>query len=214
MVRGLLAAALAAASPALADGSIDGMGRITAMGGYRWAPDPNFAQAAAAAGHPFAQPYAGGLEGAVSFGYGATDFVEAAIDVFGAYDRFVLEGYEPFASVSYGAFAGARLSQLDVLVRGLVPHLGLQAGLVLASVSTPTVAVPSGERALFGLSVNGGVTWRFAERFGVTLDVRFIYARVFVPDLAGLNVGGGLFSLGFTTYLPAAPKRDLPVPGF
>jgi hypothetical protein len=117
-----------------------------------------------------------------------------------------------FNSFTYGALIGIRLTRYDFPFRGLVPYLGVQTGPTLVSVSSPTV--PGPERLVQGFSGNAGFAYRITERVAVFLDVRYLYARAFVADLAGRNVGGVFGSLGVSIIFPAAEKRDLEVPGF
>ncbi|MBL9039184.1 MAG: hypothetical protein JNG84_11750, partial [Archangium sp.] len=108
---------------------------------------------------------------------------------------------------------GVRLTRNDVLFKGFSPYLGAQVGPTLALISTASFVTY--ESALFGTSINGGATWRFTERVGITLDVRWLFARFFVPTISGANVGGLFVSAGVTIFLPAAPARkDMAVPGF
>jgi hypothetical protein len=153
-----------------------------------------------------------GLGGIASFGYGAFEWLELAIDLFGAWESFNLEGELPFNSVSYGGLLGLRLTRYDFPVHGLVPYLGAQTGVLFALVSSPSE--PGGERVLQAYSVNGGASYRFTDRFGVFVDLRWIYARSWVADIAGRNVGGVLVTAGVSLFFPATPKRDLETPGF
>lgn len=204
----LLLAAAAQAEP----GSIEGVGRIQVSAGYRWTPNWYFTGKAAEAGTPVVRASIGGPQATASFGYGATSWLEGTIDVLGAIESFELSGYLPFTSSTYGALLGIRVARLDVWVPGLVPHAGVQVGPMLSTVSSATL--PGTEHLQLGYSVNGGLTWRFSERFGLTLDVRWLYARIYVDGISGINVGGVWFSLGLTTFFAPAPKRDLDVPGF
>lgn len=197
---------------AQADSSIEGWGRVSVFGGWRWVPNWFFADKAAEAGTPMLKASPGGPQGGASFGYGALPFVEVAIDLFIGYETFELSGLQPFSSVSYGGLLGARFTRMDVLFPGFAPYLGVQAGPMLASVTSNSAPQP--EKLLGAVSVNGGVNYRFAERFAVNLDVRWIIARTYVDPIAGINVGGVWFSAGFTIFFAPAPKRDLDVPGF
>jgi hypothetical protein len=195
---------------ALAFGSIEGFGRITAEAGYRWAPDPHFAAAAAAQGMQVVSA-PGGAQAQVSFGYGATEWLEVSVDVFGAVDSFTLDGQAPYTSAVYGALAGVRLTQQDVFFQGFMPHLGLAVGPAFASVGS---AASTTDSTQWAGSVNGGFTIRLNPRFGLTFDFRFLMARAYFPGVAGINVGGGFFSVGLTTLFAPQPKSDLSVPGF
>lgn len=208
--RWVLLLALASA-PALADG-IDGEGRLSVQLGYRWSPDDHFAQAAAAAGNPIVRRSWGGLQGSAGFGYGALEWVEAAIDLFGGWESFELDGYAPFHSVSYGAVIGARFVARDLFFKGFQPWFGVQVGPTIINITTASFGIR--ETVVAGLAVSGGVIFRIGERFGVTLEARYLMARGMVPGIGGLNAGGGWFSIGFATFFAPSMKRDLPVPGF
>lgn len=210
--RALLLLTLLSTSAAAQSSSIEGWGRITAGGGWRWVPNWYFADKAAQAGFPYVKSSPGGPQGFASFGYGVVSYLEVAIDLFAGAEWFEISGYSPFTAVTYGAVLGPRLSIVDFPFKGLIPHLGVQVGPTLAMLQTDTVSIP--EKVLMGTSINGGFTWRFADRFGLTFDARWIFARGYVPPISGINVGGAWFSLGFTIYFPPAPKRDLDVPGF
>jgi hypothetical protein len=192
--------------------SIDGWGRVTLMGGYRWVPNWYFAQKASAAGMPYTDHPGGGPQGIASFGYGATDWLEVSVDVFGAYERFSLAGFEPFTSFVYGGLVGARLMKTNLLFPGFTPYVGVQLGPVLSDINASTATVP--ERLMGGYMAVGGFHWRFTERWALTFDARWLYARNVFPGISGLNVGGVLFSVGVSMFFPPAPKRDLDVPGF
>lgn len=204
-------ALLLVAAPARA-GGIEGWGRISVGGGYRWVPNWYFAEKAAAAGRPIEVASPGGPQGTASFGLGVNAWLEVAIDLFGGYEAFTLAPQEHFTSVSYGALLGGRLVGTDVLFKGFMPYLVLQAGPLLAQV---TSAQSQGQEKLMGsLAAGAGATWRFAERYGVSLEAKWYYGRHFVTDISGINVGGVWFTASFTIFFPPAPKRDLDVPGF
>jgi len=209
--RFILITALITASPAAAE-SLEGMGRISVVGGYKWTPNWYFESRAAAQGSPLISRTPG-IQGSASFGYGVSSWAEVAVDLFGAWETFALEGYQPFSSTIYGALLGVRIAKLDFLVRGLVPYLQAQVGPSVAQIASTSVA--SSERVLMGISVSGGLTWRFAERFGITLEARYLQARLSVPEISGANVGGLFASIGVTMFFPGSLERkDLSVPGF
>lgn len=209
----VLVIALWAADGRAESRSIDGWGRITVFGGYRYTPQGYFADKAAEAGTPMIRPSPGGPQGGASFGYGAFSFVEVSVDLLIGYETFELEGHQPFSSVQYGGLLGARFTKMDVLFTGFAPYAGVQFGPILSSITSNSA--PQGEKLLGGISVNGGFTYRFAQRFGVSLDVRWLFARHYVEVVgAGANAGGLWASLGFTIFFAPEPKRDLDVPGF
>lgn len=205
------------AQAVLADTPTDGVGRMSFGGGLRWTPNDHFNARANEAGHPNtrAQEFVTaplGFQGAASFGYGAFEWLELAIDLFAGFESFQLEGWLPFSSVSYGALVGVRLTRYDFPVKGLVPYVGAQTGPVLVIVNSPSA--PGPERILQGFSVNGGAAWRLTDRFGLFVDVRWLLGRAYVADIAGRNVGGVFASAGVSIFFPPTPKRDLDVPGF
>lgn len=215
MKRALLVCVVLLSSGALGSG-IDGWGRISVGGGYRWVPNWWFIGRAAEAGTPVIPGLSGGPQATLSFGYGATSNLEVSIDLLGGYESFSLSlpdgGRADYSSVAYGVLLGGRLVGTDFPFKGGMPYLSVQAGPLLSNISTGSTPVP--ERLLGGMSVSGGFTWRFAERYGVTLEARYLYGRNAIPGISGINVGGVWFSAMFTIFFPPAPKRDLDVPGF
>lgn len=205
------------ASPAFADSATDGVGRVSFGGGLRWTPNGFFNGKAAEAGRPnvtngdfVTAPL--GFQGMASFGYGAFEWLELAVDVFAGFESFQLEGWAPHSSLSYGGLLGLRLTRYDFPVAGLVPYLGVQTGPMLVTVTSPSS--PGTERIMQAWSVNGGAAYKFTDKLAVYVDVRYLYGRVYVSDIAGRNVGGVWFSAGLTIFFPPTPKRDLEVPGF
>ena len=164
-------------------------------------------------GTPVARKSIGGPAGVVSFGYGALDWLEVAIDAFVAYDSFALQGdgkNEEFTNVSYGALLGIRITTMDFPFKGFIPYLSLQLGPTLSTVSSPLR--PGYEKLQSSYAPGLGFTYRFTERFGLSFDAKWMYARGFVENISGINVGGFWFSAGLAIFFPAAPKRDLDVP--
>jgi hypothetical protein len=155
----------------------------------------------------------GGPQGGASFGYGAFSFVEVTVDLLIGYEQWELEGFQPFTSVQYGGMLGARFTKMDIFFKGFAPYAGVQFGPILSSVTSNSA--PQGEKLLGGIAVNGGFNWKLSDRFGVSLDVRWLFARHYVNAVdVGCNVGGLWASVGFTIFFPPAPKQDLDVPGF
>lgn len=119
-------AVLVSAQVASADSPTDGVGRVSIGGGLRWTPNDHFNGRAAEAGHPNtrAQEFVTaplGFQGWGSFGYGAFEWLELAVDLFAGFESFQLEGWLPFSSVSYGALVGVRVTRYDFPIAGLVP---------------------------------------------------------------------------------------------
>ncbi len=212
VTRLTLVLALAASSSfAQRTDSVQGWGRISVLGGYRWVPNWYFADRAAQAGFPVAKASPGGPLGIASFGYGVFDSLELAVDLFAAWETFELTDYAPFSATTYGAMLGPRLTKRN-LFPGFTPYVGVEGGPTLALVSSNSISNP--ERLLGGLAAVGGFHWAFHDRWAISFDVRWIYARSAVPGISGINVGGVLFSLGVSTFFAPSPKRELDVPGF
>jgi len=209
------AVVLLLSSAALAEG-IDGLGRISVGGGFRWVPNWWFADHAAALGTPVTQGLSGGPAADVSFGYGVNANFELSIDLLAGYESIALAlpdgGRDEYTSAAYGAQLGGRLVGNNVFAKGLMPYLTAQAGPWVSNISSHLTPVP--ERLLLAFSVGGGLTYRFMERYGITLEAKYMNARSAVPGISGINVGGVWFSAMFTIFFPPAPKRDLDVPGF
>lgn len=178
--------------------SMDGIGRISVQGGWRYVPNGYFAGKADAAGSPFLAPSPGGPAVVASFGYGTSEWLEVAIDAFGAYETFELAGNSPFNAWTYGALVGVRAWAIDRPFRGLMPWVGLQLGPALATISSPSM--PGAERLLGGLSASGGVVYRWTDEWGLSAELRWLQARVPVGDIGGANAGGVFFTLGVTHF--------------
>ncbi len=203
----LLCLASASFAASGAPRTVDGMGRVTVGGGFRWVPNDYFAERAKAAGFELLPKPLLSPQGTVSFGYGATDLIEVAIDLLVGFERFsLLNKPAAYSSLTYGAMIGARLVKVDFLLRGLIPYVGAQFGPMLATVTTPSDPRP--EKLITGYAVNAGVTWLFADRFGLSLDVRWLWARSYADDISGINVGGLFVSLGVTIVFPSAGNQS------
>ncbi len=195
---------------------IDGLGRISIGGGFRWVPNWWFIEKAAQAGTPVIPGLSGGPQATVSFGYGATSWIECAVDFLVGYERFALAlpegGRLDYTSVTYGALIGVRAVASDFLVAGLMPYVSGQLGPVLSNISAPHESIP--EKALLAFSAGGGLTYRLNSRFGLAVEARYLYGRNQVPPISGINVGGVWFSAMLTLFFPPTSKRDLDLPGF
>ena len=215
MTRLLLVGLVLLSGTALAEG-IDGWGRISVGGGFRWIPNWWFIDHAANAGTPVIPGLSGGPQVGASFGFGVTSNVEVAIDLLGGYETFTLrlpdDQKDEYTSAAYGAQIGGRIVGSNVPFKGLLPYLSVQAGPLVSSITSKLN--PQTERLLLAITVGGGLTYRFADRYGITLEAKYIYARSAVWPISGINVGGVAFSAMFTIFFPPAPKRDLDVPGF
>ena len=215
MRKWLWAVVLLLSSTAMAEG-IDGWGRISIGGGFRWVPNWWFADHAAALGTPVIPGLPGGPGANASFGYGVNANFELSIDILGSYQTFALalpDGtQDEYTSAAYGAQLGGRFVGSNVFVQGLMPYLTVQAGPWVSNISSRINPVP--ERLLFAFSAGGGLTYRFMDRYGITLEAKYMNARSAVTGISGINVGGVWFNAMFTIFFPPTPKRDLDVPGF
>lgn len=218
MIRTLLAVMVLAGGSALAQEGmgIDGVGRISVVGGFRWVPNWHFKEKAAEAGYPMVPTLEGGASGAVSFGLGVSRFLEVAVEVPLGYHGFQLEGpdgtREDFTSFSAGAYLGPRLVASDVLFKGLLAWAGAGGGGLLTTVGGRRQEIP--ERLVLSFTVAGGLTWRITQTYGISLEVRYVNGRNAVAGISGINAGGVWFNAGLTIFFPPAIKRDLDVPGF
>lgn len=214
-MRPWLLAVVLLSSAAMGEG-IDGWGRVSVGGGFRWVPNWWFEEHAAALGTPVVPAMHGGPHLTASFGYGVGANLELAIDLLGSFNSFTLAlpdgNLDEYTAAAYGAQLGGRLVGSNVFIKGLMPYLTVQAGPLLSNISSKTTHVP--EKVLLAVSAGGGITYRFMDRYGVTLEARYMYARDAVPPISGINVGGVWFGAMFTIFFPPAPKRDLDVPGF
>ncbi len=181
---------------------IDGVGRITIAGGWKQTPNDYFFGKAAEQGYPATWRGIGGPQGYASFGYGATSFIEASIDLFIGNDRFNLAGYNTINTITYGALIGARFTFMDTFVKGFAPFIGAGVGPTLGYVFT--ASVDPVETLVTGIAGTAGVTWRLSDRLGVSLEYRFLYARA-NWILGGINVGANWLSLGLVIYFPKTP---------
>lgn len=210
-----VAVVCASAGSARADG-IDGLGHVSVGGGFRWVPNWWFKDKAAAFGTPVNPGVDGGAQGTASFGLGVTSMLVVSVNLLFGYQSFSLarpDGLnDEYSSVTAGALLGGRLQTTDLLFKGFMPYIELQAGPVLSVLGGPREMIP--EKAILGLSAAGGATYRFARSYGITLEVRFLQARNSVPEISGINVGGVWFTAMFTIFFPPSPKSDLAIPSF
>jgi hypothetical protein len=192
--------------------TVQGMGRITVSGGVRHTPNEYYFNRASEQGRPVQERPSVGPAANASFGYGVLDFLEIAIDGYFAYERFSLSGWAPFSSFTYGGFLGARLTKMDFPFRNFVPYVQVMSGATLSIVSSPDV--PGTEKLQPGFAAGAGFTYRILERFGVSFDFKWLMARHFIADLAGMNVGGLWFTVGLTLFFPSEAKREPDLPRF
>lgn len=203
-----LAALLVASSVTAADRTLEGMGRVALQGGYRYTPNADFIRRANAAGHPVeGGALNGGPQFSASFGYAAFDWFEATIDLIVGFESFRLKDFEEFTSTTYGGLLGIRLAKMDFPFHGLVPYVGAQIGPVLSYLTSRSTT--GSERFNTGYSINAGLTFRFADRWGAGFDVRYLFAWGDLPEVATLNAGGLWGSLSLTYFIPSGPKDPM-----
>ncbi len=209
MTRFAVFAALIAAAPAMAQQrTLEGAGRISLQGGYRYTPNGDFIRRAEAAGFPVeGGAIIGGPQFSGSFGYAPLDWMEATIDVIVGFESFRLRDLDTFTSTTYGALIGVRLAKTDFPFQNLVPHIGAQIGPVLSFISGTSIA--GSERFNTAYSLNAGLTFRFAERWAAGFDVRYLFAYGALPEVATFNAGGLWGSLSVTYFIPSGPKDPL-----
>jgi hypothetical protein len=184
---------------------IDGVGRISIVGGWKQTPNDYFFNNAAGQGYPLEWAGNGGVQGGASFGYGATSFIEASIDLFIGMDRFKIAGYDTINTLTYGALLGVRFTYMDLFFKGFAPFIGFGVGPTLGYVTTS--GVDPMETLVTGVGGTAGLTYRVAERVGITLEYRFLYARA-KWVLGGINVGANWLSLGVVIYFPRSPSES------
>lgn len=200
----LLAAAAASSEPRRLEGS----GRVTALPGWRLTPNHHFFARAAEQGFFADRSSKGGPQVTGTFSYVADESIEACIDLFGGGEQLHLSGVGEITSVTYGALLGARFQAPGLLTDALVPYVGLLVGPALVYVAREGFAPD--ERLVTAYAAAAGLTYRLGERFGLTLEYKLMHARGVVPEISGVNGGGHLFALGFTTYFPSDEPADSP----
>ncbi len=185
--------------------SLEGTGRVTLTGGWRYTPNDYFQGRAAEAGFT-ASPSAGGPQAVGTFAYAATSSLEVAVDLFAGAERIELAGTKPLSSATYGAMIGFR-SFWPLGAEGtVVPNAGLALGPMLAWTTGGPEDV-STERLATVYAASAGVSVRLSETFGLALDVRYLLARGLVPGISGINMGGLWAGVGATWFLPGEPSR-------
>jgi opacity protein-like surface antigen len=193
----------------VAHASLDGMGRISLLPGWRYTPNDYFAGSASRAGFPVVgKSSGGGPQMTASFGYMTSDTVEVGIDLFGGYQALKLRDLGGLNSVSYGALVQARAV---FEVGNLLPYLGAGLGPVFALV-TENGGQDTTEKLVTGYSLGGGASYRLTERFALSLDARWLLARGVVPGIGGINSGGLFAGMGLTWFLPGEPMRPGAIP--
>jgi opacity protein-like surface antigen len=208
---GALTLVIASTAFAQQERTMEGVSRVALQGGYKWAPNGSFVNQAATDGHPLKGSMPGGPQFSASFGYAPLEWLEATIDVFIGFEGFTLDGLERFTSTTYGALLGVRVGRMDFPVRGLLPYLGFQLGPALSFLTSKSIA--SAEKLNTGYSINAGLTYRFADKWGFGLDARYLFAdgAMLLPDgnTLTLNAGGLWISATVTFFIGAGPKDPM-----
>jgi hypothetical protein len=208
-----LLVSLLLAPAALAQTSLDGVGRITVAGGWRRTSNDTFLN-----GY-YSRPENQGLQRAkaspggpllvATFGYAMTEHVELGVDLFGATERIQLTGAPRLTTLTYGALLGLRLQTLleGVGPQGLLPWVGLLSGPTLVLSTFQGQPGVEGVKQAWGLTAGGSL--RLTERWAATLELRGLLVRGPVKDLGSVNGGGVWLGLGTTYTFDAEPSRPV-----
>lgn len=211
-VRAILFVVILLAIPSeAAPESIEGSGRLTFLGTYRWVPNWYFDGRAAATNHKYESPWGGGPGGIISGGYGVTKNIEITLDLFGLYNPFKVTPWGNVDAVTYGASVGGNFVVNNLFFDGFFPYIGAQGAFVLVNMRADGLKIP--ERVTGGLVIAGGFHLRFHDAWAFTLDIRWMMARSVFPQISGINAGGLMGSIG-VTYFFAPQARTATVPGF
>lgn len=210
-----LVATLAAFTASAQDGtpSLEGVGRISIQGGWRYAANTTFydssyryivsqpgnealTRSGASRGGPL-------LTG--TFAYGISDLVEIGIDLFGYGQRIQLTGQAPLTTAGYGALIGLRFrSWLDIGPEGVVPFLGLLTGPLLAAAAFEGQPLRETFSQAWGGTV--GATFRLTPTWGISAEFRQVFARGAVgrmdQNFGSFNAGGSWLTIGVNYTFP------------
>jgi hypothetical protein len=196
-------AAIALSSTAWAQLSLDGMGRVTGLVGWRYTPNTYFENTASNDGFPVTNARLGGPAFSAEFGYGATATVEVNIDLVAGFDELSLSQFGPVHTVTYGGLLGVRLERLlfpSVWPRGVIPFIGGAAGPTIVDVTGGWF--PLEESSVTGFAANGGFMALINDHWAATLEVKLLWARGAVPLFGGINGGGVWMGLGLAWLIP------------
>jgi hypothetical protein len=209
----LLLAPPAAAQDPSAPSSLDGVGRISVQGGWRYTSNTTFRS-----GY-YAQPENQGLEQAAAspggpllaatFAYAVTENVELGVDLFATGERLQLTGAPTLTTLTYGALVGLRLQTLleGVGPQGLVPWVGILSGPTLVLSTFEGEPGTEGVKQAWAASV--GASLRLSARWAATLELRGVMVRGPVQDLGSVNGGGVWLGFGATYSFDAEPSRPV-----
>jgi opacity protein-like surface antigen len=203
-----LLAALAASTAFAQDGapSLEGEGRISIQGGWRYVSNSTFYNGYYSQHPEFERAPQSHVVG--SFAYAVTDLVEVGIDLFGTAERMQLTGTPELTVVNYGALLGLRFQGwLNLGPEGTVPFLGLLTGPMLAS--STFKGQPVRELLSQAWAGSAGATMRLTPRWGITAEYRLVFARGAVgkPEerFGTFNAGGSWLSVGVNYSFPPEP---------
>lgn len=207
-----LLAALAA-STAFAQGgapSLEGEGRVSIQGGWRYVSNSTFYNGyySRNPGLERAPQSQGGPLVVGSFAYAITDLMEVGIDLFATAERMQLTNQPRLTILNYGALLGLRFQGwLDLGPEGTAPFLGLLTGPMLASATFQ--GQPVRETLSQAWAGTAGATLRLTPRWGLTLEYRLVFARGAVgkPEerFGSFNAGGSWLSVGVNYTFPPEP---------
>lgn len=214
MCRAVCAAlVLLAAAPAAAQAKrIAGRGRISVAPSVAYVPDTPLTQNGEhflSARRVDRTPL--GYGGWASFGYGATDGIEAAVDLLGAAQPFEFESIEPLTKVSFGAGVGARfIWQVDLGGFELQPRVAVGLLGTLLTVTGGGSTVSDSESFVTTYFGGVGTDLVLSESFGLQLEYRFLLGRARAPaEIHGsINAGGHFLMLGISYYLLGEAPHD------
>ncbi|MBF5041001.1 hypothetical protein FGE12_01255 [Aggregicoccus sp. 17bor-14] len=204
---------LLAAPAALAQTSLDGVGRITVAGGWRRTSNDTFLSGYYARpenqGLQRGAPSPGGPLLVATFGYAVSEHVELGVDLFGSAERIRLSGAPQLTTLTYGALLGLRLQTLleGVGPQGLLPWVGVLGGPTLVLSTFQGQPGTEGVKQAWGLTAGGSL--RLTDRWAATMELRGLLARGPVKDLGSVNGGGVWLGLGATYTFDAEPSRPV-----
>ncbi|MFL5344664.1 MAG: hypothetical protein ACJ8AT_07715 [Hyalangium sp.] len=206
----LVATLVAFTASAQDDGpSLEGVGRISIQGGWRYAANTtfydHFYSVPGNEGLTRTSPSRGGPLVAGTFAYGISDLVELGIDLFAHGQRIQLTGQPQLTTVGYGALIGLRFrSWLDIGPEGMVPFLGLLTGPILATAAFEGQPLHETYSQAWGGTV--GATFRLNPTWGISAEFRQIFARGAVvlnnQNVGSFNAGGSWLTVGVNYTFP------------
>lgn len=206
LVRFFLLSLIASSSAVMAQSqsSLEGIGRVSIWGGWRYTPNDGFYSKATAQGYPPISRSTGGPMGTATFAYSVTDDFELGLDLFAGREVFHLRDLPAISSTSYGVLVGVRLQKQLGLV---VPYVGAFAGPTLIYTANPMMG--KHEVAATGYGAGAGLNVAISERFAVMAEAKFFLARGVAEGIGGLNGGGLWAGIGITYYFQREPKEGM-----